>query len=342
MLSTIGSLAAELWRTNVQLAPSLLAGLLLAGLLHVVLDRGQVFRHLGAPGLGSSIRAALWGVPLPLCSCGVMPAAWSLRREGASAGATTSFLVSTPQTGVDSLLPTVGMLGWPVALFKVVSAFLAGAVSGVMVDTLVGSRQLPKGEARTGREKRAGLPARIWRYSFGMILRETYGWLALGIFLSALIMVLIPRGYLAGWEPVQGPLGLVAALLLGTPMYVCSLASIPVAVGLMEAGLSPGAALVFLMAGPATNVATIGAVRKILGNRVVVVYVLSVVVFSLAGGLLLDAVMAPVDARTGDAVHPGGITGEVLGAALAGLMALALWKDLRARYGNGGESCPTR
>jgi hypothetical protein len=271
-----------------------------------------------------------------------MPAAWSLRREGASAGATTSFLVSTPQTGVDSLLPTVGMLGWPVALFKVVSAFLAGAVSGTIVDAVGGSRERPKGRGGAGLEERAGLPARIWRYSFGMILRETYGWLALGIFLSALIMVFIPRGYLAGWEPVQGPLGLVAALLLGTPMYVCSLASIPVAVGLMEAGLSPGAALVFLMAGPATNVATIGAVRKILGNRVVVVYVLSVVVFSLAGGLLLDAVMAPVDGGAGGAVHPGSITGEILGASLVGLMALALWKDLRKRCGNGGESCPTR
>lgn len=329
MQGSILRLGGELWRTTVMLSPSLLLGLLLAGLLHVLLNRGQIFRHLGRPGLGSSLRAALWGVPLPLCSCGVMPAAWSLRGEGASPGATTSFLISTPQTGVDSLLPTVSMLGWPVAAFKVLTAFVAGTVSGVLVDALDGEGSPSPPSSRRQSAGARNLPARIWGYSFGMILRDTYRWLALGIFISAVIMVLIPRGYLAGWEPIQGPLGLLVALLLGIPMYVCSLASIPVALGLMEAGLSPGAALVFLMAGPATNVATIGAVRKVLGNRTLLVYVSAVFVLSLGGGLALDMLLGPTGGRSAGALHPRGLVGDLSGIVLMGLMALALWKDLR-------------
>jgi len=309
------------WDTVTALAPSLALGLVIAGILHVSVRKERILSHLGRAGFRSSAKAALVGVPLPLCSCGVLPAALGLRRDGASKGAVTSFLISTPQTGVDSIMVTWGMLGWPVAVAKVAAAFLAGLIGGTIADH-TGNGEENEGKAIGCTERETGsLPRRIWDYVFGSIFREIYGWLAAGILISAAITIILEPGQLSRYPMLAGPLGLLAALAIGIPLYVCSIASVPIAAGLIYAGFPVGSALVFLMAGPATNAATMGAVRKTLGNRVFIIYILTVVAVSLAAGLILnnlDVSVAGMESHS----HTSGGAMEALSTA-AGVLMLA-------------------
>ena len=237
-----------LWNTVVALAPSLLLGLLLAGLLHVFVKKDRILSHLGKPGFKSSAKAALVGVPLPLCSCGVLPAALGLRRDGASRGAVTSFLISTPQTGVDSIAVTWSILGWPVALAKVIAAFVAGLLGGTIADRISYGMDNQKTAPACTDIESGSIPRRIWNYSFNSLFRDIYAWLAFGILVSALITTFLEPGQLSQFSILNGPLGLLAALAIGIPLYVCSIASVPVAAGLIYAGFPVGSALVFLMA----------------------------------------------------------------------------------------------
>lgn len=293
------------WSTIMALAPSLIFGLLIAGILHVFVKKDRISAHLGRPGFRSSMKAALIGVPLPLCSCGVLPAALGLRKDGASKGAVTSFLISTPQTGVDSIAVTWGVLGWPVALAKVIAAFLAGVIGGTIADK-TGNGMENAGTAIGCTEVETGsIPSRIWNYFFGTIFRDIYRWLALGIIVSALITTFLEPGQLSEYTILGGPLGLLAALAIGIPLYVCSIASVPIAAGLIYAGFPVGSALVFLMAGPATNAATMGAVRKSLGARVFMIYILTVIGVSLAAGGILNSLNISVSGiqHTGHALN---------------------------------------
>lgn len=327
------------------LAPSLLLGLLIAGLLHVFVKRDRILGHLGKPGFVSSVKAATVGVPLPLCSCGVLPAALSLKRDGASSGAVTSFLISTPQTGVDSIAVTWGILGWPVAAAKVIAAFAAGVIGGTIADTTGKGKDIT-GEAIGCAENESGsLAARIWNYSIGTIFRDVYGWIAVGIGVSALITLFMEPGQLSRYPALAGPLGLLAALVLGIPLYVCSVASVPIAAGLIYAGFPVGSALVFLMAGPATNAATMGAVRKALGGRVFLIYILTVVFISLGAGLILNTLNVPVSGIHAHEHGTGSLTGLAVAAASVAMVLGMLWfalSDLRAFLGRltgpGGAS----
>ncbi|MBD3276963.1 MAG: hypothetical protein GF388_01570 [Candidatus Aegiribacteria sp.] len=315
----------EMWNVSLTLAPSLVLGLTIAGILHVFVKRERIFQHLGKPGFFSSAKAALIGVPLPLCSCGVLPAALSLKRDGASSGAVTSFLISTPQTGVDSISVTWGVLGFPVALAKVVAAFVAGLAGGTVADAMNHDPNDAPFKPGCASSNAGSVFGRIWNYSFGTIFRDIYGWLAIGIAVSALITVFMEPGQLADYPLLSGPLGLLAALLIGIPMYVCSIASVPIAAGLIYAGFPVGSALVFLMAGPATNAATMGAVRKTLGKRVFWAYIISVVAVSLAAGLLLNSLEVSINPLH-DHSHSSGGMGRILTvAAAAGMVAGMVW-----------------
>jgi len=316
----LSAFLAAVWETVVALAPSLMFGLLIAGVLHVFVSREKVLTHLGKPGFKSVLKASVIGVPLPLCSCGVLPAALGLRKDGASLGAATSFLVSTPQTGVDSIVATWGVLGWPVALTKVVAAFLAGVVSGTIVDASNGEGTEARKSPPTCVDVVAGgRLKRIWDYTFGSIFRDIYRWLFLGIVISALIVVFVEPGTLGRFTILRGPLGLLAALAVGIPLYVCSLASIPIAAALVYAGFPVGGALVFLMAGPATNAATMGAVFRVMGGRVFWTYLTTVIVVSLAAGLLLNNLEIPAVTGIHHGDHGGafGILGLVTGILLS-------------------------
>jgi len=317
-----------------ELSPSLFAGLVLAGLLHVYLPAGLVRRRLARPEFSSVAGAAVIGVPMPLCSCGVVPTAIGLKNDGASDGAATSFLISTPQTGVDSILVSASFLGWPFAIFKVVAAFVTGLIGGSLVNAGAKKRKTadeplspvavvanrPRGLARFG----AAL-----RYGVFDILAMIDVWIILGVVVSALITVLIPTGSLTDVAWLQGIGGMLLVLVIAMPLYVCTTGSVPIAASLIAAGMPLGSALVFLMAGPATNVATMGMVFRALGGRVLAIYLATVAVFSVLFGLLFDFVLGSPGSEAAAHAHGAGwfsiAAAVVMSLLLVALIARRVW-----------------
>ena len=233
------------------MAPYLLLGFLLAGVIHAYVPRRLYARYLSQPDFRSVALAALFGVPLPLCSCGVIPTAMSLRREGASKGAVTSFLIATPQTGVDSIVATYSVLGLPFAVIRPVVTALAG---GWTVNRLTRSETdgiLPAAEG--GEVRRSGSRfVEALRYGFVDMIQDIGRWLVLGLLVAGLITILVPDNFFASFAD-KPLLNMAVVLLFSIPMYLCATGSIPIAAALMLKGLSPGAALVLLMAGPAPH-----------------------------------------------------------------------------------------
>jgi len=302
MLEPAAELAEEFWAVLGEMAPYLLFGFLAAGLLSVFVSPGLVERHLGGRGLGPLVKASAFGVPLPLCSCGVIPVAASLRRHGASRGATTSFLLSTPQTGVDSIMVTLSLLGPVFAVFRPVVAFVTGLVGGGLVSA-VAPEESATANNRTACHAECCEPtsgqgklARGLAYGF-VTLAGDIGWALLaGLLIAGLISALLPENFFA---PVLGGgiVAMIVMMLAGIPIYVCATASVPVAAALIAKGASPGAALVFLMTGPATNAATIAVVGRTMGRKTAVTYLLTVAGCALGAGLLLDGFFAQTGGR---------------------------------------------
>jgi len=293
----IARFALSIWTTLREMSPFLLFGFLVAGLLSVLVRPETVERHLGGRGFWQVFKAAVFGVPLPLCSCGVIPVAASLRRHGASAGATTSFLISTPQTGVDSIMVTLSLLGPVFAIFRPVVAFLSGLFGGILVNLFgydkavsVGEHPVCTAECCSGDGGRGVGVLRAFKYGFVTLPKDINKALIIGIIVAGGISAAIPDNYLSG---VLGG-GIVSMLIMmavGIPTYVCATASVPIAAALIMKGVSPGAALVFLMTGPATNAATITTVWKIMGKRIAFIYLLTIAVSGLAAGLVLDSLL---------------------------------------------------
>ncbi len=279
----------EVWAVLLELSPWLLVGAGVAGLMHVLLPDNFVRRHLS--GRGGVLKAVALGVPLPLCSCGVIPAGLGLKKDGASDAASVGFLISTPQTGVDSVLVSAAFLGWPFALFKLGSAFLTGVVGGWLTGVAGGPTKpllTQDGEAESGHTNRSvsGLVSHAMD-----LLRAIWGWLIIGVLVSAAISLWVPEAVFLELAGMGGLLTMLAVLLISLPLYVCATASVPIAAALVAGGMPPGAALVFLMAGPATNVATIGAVHRGFGIRVLGIYLGTIIVGSIGLGLAFDAVL---------------------------------------------------
>jgi uncharacterized membrane protein YraQ (UPF0718 family)/copper chaperone CopZ len=328
---------AALWGILLELAPSLLVGLFIAGLIHAYVPAAVIRRGLSRPDLGSVVRASVVGVPLPLCSCGVIPTALGLRRQGASPGAATSFMISTPQTGVDSILVTAAFLGWPFAIFKLVAAFITGVVGGVLVNRAVPAEPAASdaAEAERADDGRAqGSLARIIeavRYAVFDLLGAINTWLIIGVIAAALVTALTPADFFAGRPWADGLLGMLVMLAIALPLYVCTTASVPIAASLILAGLPAGSALVFLMAGPATNLVTIGAVYRTLGARVLSVYLGTVVVMSLGFGLLFDQLLTSVPVQTLTHEHQQGWLPVLSALVLLASMAMLGLRQYRAR-----------
>ena len=278
-----------MWQVWLQLSPWLLLGAAAAGLLHVLLPRDFARRQFrGASGVA---KAVALGVPLPLCSCGVIPAGLGLKKDGASDGAAVGFLISTPQTGVDSLLVSASFLGWPFTIFKMVSALVMGLVGGLTTEALHA-----EGEAASSLEGATAPQSTVGFFEHVVdVIRPIWRWIVFGVVASAAITVWIPPDAMAGWSEVNPAVTGLAALVIAVPLYVCATASVPIAAALVMQGMPTGAALVFLMAGPATNVATIGAVRRAFGGRVLAVYLATVILGSVGLAYVYDMLM-PLEA----------------------------------------------
>jgi uncharacterized membrane protein YraQ (UPF0718 family)/copper chaperone CopZ len=327
---------AECWFMLAAMAPYLLLGFLVAGLLSAFVKPSFVEEHLGRPGLKQVAKASMLGVPLPLCSCGVIPVAASLRRHGASQGATVSFLTSTPQTGVDSIMVTWGLLGPLFTLFRVVISFVSGLVCGGAVDALAreGEDEEPAPPAcPCCAETHGGRIRHALAYGFLTLPRDIGRALLVGIVISGLLSVAIPPDALHS-SLRGGPLAMLAAMAIGIPMYVCSTGSVPIAVAMLKMGVSPGAALVFLITGPATNAATFTTLWKVLGRRATVVYLASIALCALVAGILMDRLLPVADIE--EHIHGHAALSpfqHLVGVALLGLLVVARY----ARPGGAGE-----
>jgi uncharacterized protein len=291
----------EITNTFVSMAPYLMIGLFFAGILHVFVSSDIVAKHLGGNSAASVIKAAIFGIPLPLCSCGVLPVAMSLRKGKASDGATISFLISTPQTGIDGIIATWGMLGPVFAVFRPIAALVMG-ITGGLVTNLFSTKQAP---AIDGGRKRfecnicydtsphshsfAHRVRRIFTYAYRDFFDDISVNLSIGLVLSGAIAFFVPDHF---FEKYVGNefVSMLLMIALGIPMYTCVTASIPVAVALMLKGLSPGAAFVFLTVGPATNFSFIMVIAQVMGKKIVAVYLTTLAIMSVMMGYVLNAV----------------------------------------------------
>ena len=274
------------WETFCQLSPWMLAGTVIAGLIHVFLPENFLRRSLRGPA--GVLKSVGLGVPLPLCSCGVIPTGIGLKKNGASDGAAVGFLISTPQTGVDSVLVSAAFLGWPFALFKVVAAAVTGIAGGWIAD-FVGGKKIDDTVSTESSGRRKGL-REFWDHC-AEILRSIWIWLLIGVLISALISLYIPQSTfttVTRWGILPA---LFLVLLISTPLYVCATASIPIATALVAGGLPPSVALVFLMAGPATNIATITSIYGSFGWKTTTVYLVTIIVGSIAFAVLFDGLI---------------------------------------------------
>jgi len=300
----------NIWLVFLDTAFWLLIGLLAAGVIKSFIAEDTMQRWVGGRGIGSILRAALFGAPLPLCSCGVLPAAIGLHRAGASKEATVSFLISTPETSVDSVAVTYALMGPVMAIFRPIAALVNAIGTGllttlvtdtVMVDTNVVKdtavksccsseaeiEQPEESSCCASREKvKTNKFLQVMSYAGAELLDDISKWMAVGIVLAGTMLTFIPPDWFAQWG--SGLTAMLVMLVVGVPMYICAVASTPVAAGLLLAGVSPGAVLVFLLVGPATNIASFALLKQELGLKVTAVYIGGLSVFSLMMGLLLE------------------------------------------------------
>jgi len=281
-----------------EMSPYLLLGFLIAGILHVFVPRSFYNRYLSRDNKFSVLYAALLGIPLPLCSCGVIPTAIGLKNEKASNGAVASFLIATPQTGIDSILATFSVLGLGFAILRPMAALVTGVCGGLLVNRLVREDDNNGPIESSCRVESGNKVWRVLRYAYFDMIQDIGLRLLIGLIVAALIQVLVPDEFFLHFGS-NTLLQMLVILIVAIPMYICSTGSIPVAAALIMKGLSPGAALVMLMAGPAVNMASILVVRKALGNRFTVIYLLVIVGFSILFGLLVNAFGINISPITG-------------------------------------------
>ena len=322
------------------MAPYLLLGFLLAGLMHAFVPQNLYRRYLGGNSFRSVLNAALLGIPLPLCSCGVIPTAMSLRKEGASKGATVSFLISTPQTGVDSIIATYSLIGLPFALLRPLAALVTSLFGGCLVNrfddkdvcftSCAALSESVDGGVRVSFRQRL---QSAFRYAFVEMMQDIGKWLLLGLVVAGLITVFVPDSFFALFAD-KPLLSMLLVLAFAVPMYLCATGSIPIAVALMLKGLSPGTALVLLMAGPAVNVASMLVISRVMGKKTLLFYLLSIVSGAIAFGLAIDYLLPREWFLTSLAhihdCHAQGVSWFNLGCTL--LMLLLLVNAFVLRY----------
>jgi uncharacterized membrane protein YraQ (UPF0718 family)/copper chaperone CopZ len=272
-----------------EMSPYLLLGFLIAGILKVFVPKDKYIGQISQPNFRSVLWAALAGIPLPLCSCGVIPTGMSLRKEGASKGAAVSFLIATPQTGVDSIAATCSLLGLPFAVIRPIAAFVTALAGGFATDKLdktIDEGDIIRSECETDPAGKSKL-YRVFHYAFVEMLQNIGKWLLAGIFVAGLLAIFLPDDIFTSY--LRNPLlNMLIVLAIAVPTYTCATGSIPMAAVLMMKGLSPGAALVFLMAGPATSIASITVLGKMLGRKTLLIYLASIIAGAMLFGLAID------------------------------------------------------
>ena len=324
-----------------EMSPYILLGFLIAGIMHAFIPQRTFARHLSGTGWKAVVKSAIIGIPLPLCSCGVLPTAIAMRRNGASRAASTSFLISTPQTGVDSIAATWSLLGYAFALLRPLAALITAVLGGMAVG---------KSEATTDTEtcrtedatsdatksiSRKCLDA--LRYGFIDLVGSIGGWLVTGLIIAALITIYVPADFFSvlGSNPL---LSMITVLVIAVPMYVCATGSIPIALSLVLKGLSPGTAFVLLMAGPAANFASFTLISREMGRKAAIIYLVSIIIGAITFGLGIDYLLPAEWFRIGNthalAGHEHGFSlfPSVCSAVLVTLLAVTFIKRYKHHH----------
>ena len=360
-----------LWQLSLAMSPYILFGLFFAGILHEIVPSSIVTKHLGKDNISSVVKSTIFGIPLPVCSCGVIPLATSIKKSGASKGATLSFLISTPITGVDSIMATYGVFGWIFTLYRAFTSMIIAMIAGILTNIFdkeeVETKKptfsamtpktstsftinMPKKEKEscgTGSgsccsssdvKQKTFSFVRAMKYAFVTLLGDIAKPLFWGLLLGALITVAIPDN-LAELLKDNSWLSYLMVIAIAIPMYVCATASLPIAAGLMLSGVSAGAAFVFLSAGPATNTVTIGVVKKMLGSKSLAIYLGSIIVGSIFFGLGLDYIFDISAIDPTSLIHmdeKGGIVSTISSVVL---WSLVLWFIAKPYFHSKNSSC---
>ena len=345
MESILNVLQAVLGIVN-EMSPYLLLGFLLAGVMHAFIPDGWYTKYLSGNTFRSVVNAAIFGVPLPLCSCGVIPTAMSLRREGASKGAVVSFLIATPQTGVDSIFATYSLMGLPFAIVRPIAALFTAIIGGTFVTLGEKSdaQEMKEDAARSYSEQPhlsfGDRCVEALKFGFIEMMEDIGKWLVVGLIVAGLITVLVPDSFFEVFKD-NTLLSMLLVLCVSVPMYICATGSIPIAVALMMKGLTPGAALVMLMAGPACNVASILVVNKVLGKKTLLLYLAAIIGGSILFGFGIDYLL-PREWFTNHLDNMGACCHEVAGWfewLCTGILALLLLNVLRMRLMHKSACC---
>jgi uncharacterized membrane protein YraQ (UPF0718 family) len=358
IISVLSRVLLASWSVLLDSAPFVLLGFFIAGLLKAFLPDNFVSKHLGGGGVGSIFKAAAFGIPVPLCSCGVLPAAAAIKKQGAGNGAVAAFLISTPETGVDSIAVTWALLDPLMTVVRPVVAFVMAIITGIAVsffgrqsrtDVSVEEKVTEKSGCASscccGHDKHeAKKPLSIkekfshgMSFAFGELLKDVGLWLFIGILLSGLISVFVSPDMLDRWFANEY-LSMLMMFMLSVPLYVCATASTPIVAALALKGISPGAALVFLLAGPATNAASLPVIFRMLGRKAGVVYLLAIIVISVLAGLLVNDLYAYLgfDIRhwANKAPHEEGGVVPVISSLLLSLLILRSFFSGRVKSHN--------
>ncbi|HZF71552.1 SO_0444 family Cu/Zn efflux transporter [Sulfuricurvum sp.] len=346
------ALASSFWNLCASMGIFIVVGVLIAGILHELVPEDLITKQLGTRGWKSVFKGTLFGIPLPLCSCSVIPFAAELKRKGASEGAVLSFLISTPITGVDSILATYGMFGWAFTFYRVITSSIIAIIAGSLANVLIKQHVSPVAKfslnPKAQQTIRINNPApevnrvrsfslkRALHYGFVSLLGGIASPLLWGLIIGAFISMMIP-GNLSHYFTDSRWLGYLIAVAIAAPMYVCATASLPIAASLILAGVSPGAAFVFLSAGPATNTVTMGVVKSMLGTKALIIYLGSIIIGSVGFGIVFDLFFDATAIR-GMLSHQeahGWI--ENIGAGI--LLVLIAYNLIQARFNKKNKSC---
>lgn len=347
-----------------EMSPYILLGFLIAGIMHAFIPQTTFARHLSGTGWKSVVKAAAIGIPLPLCSCGVLPTAVAMRRNGASRAASTSFLVATPQTGVDSIAATWSLLGPAFAVIRPIAALTTSLFAGIAVGK--SEKDEDKDECHDGHcaVDTEEMPVKVpfgqkclnaLKYGYIDLVGSIGGWLVVGLIIAALITVYVPADFFSvlGATPI---FSMIAVLIIAIPMYVCATGSIPIALSLMLKGLSPGTALVLLMAGPAANFASFALISREMGKKAAIIYLMAIITGAIGFGLLIDYLLPGHWFSVNDfhaACHGGhgfSIFSTICSAVLVALLLYTFLKrhkhnhiqlnEMSKKYNIKGMNCP--
>lgn len=338
-----------LWKYLIVSSPYLLFGLMISGIIHQFITVDKIKKWLGQNNFINVVKAAIIGIPLPLCSCSVIPTAVTLRKSGASTASTSSFLIATPESGVDSISMTYALMDLPMTILRPIAAFLSAFLAGTL--QLVFNKQGPvieeevksccksKNNCGSMDDRKPTFLENIkemFQFAFGSLVNDISLWLAIGIIAGSLIDFLVPENFFLNLSPNQGRL---AVFVIGVPLYICATASTPIAVSLILKGMSPGVAMILLLVGPATNISNIAVLQKYIGKKGVIINIFSIVLVALLFSYLVDYLYAnyfPLDFVKAFASHEHSQAAwwEILSAIILSVLIIKgiYFEELKPRF----------